>query len=261
MQTENCKASQFSRSSQFALLNSHFAVCTSVFFFVASIALLARPVFHFALRTVNQWRAQRAWSEYRQSALQSTGCGAPAAWLCVPSAGIDTLVIHGATARNLQRLPCLAAEGQDFDAHHGMRIVTAHRDTHFRALDRTDVGDIVNVETPRGVRLTYRISDKEVLPKENVATRLASHRTGEWLVLMTCYPFRWIGPAPDRILFWAEPVQRSIANRVTAREAMELGTHLHSPAPGTAPAWPPSAVESADGPRDPRRSAAGCPRG
>lgn len=37
-------------------------------------------------------------------------------------------------------------------------------------------------------------------------TVILGHLDAQSLVLFTCYPFHYIGPAPDRYLVWARPI-------------------------------------------------------
>jgi sortase A len=78
--------------------------------------------------------------------------------------------------------------------------LAAHRDSYFRRLGEVQVGDVINVRTRRGEH-HYRVArtaivqpgDVSVLDSTPVAT----------LTLVTCFPFRYVGAAPQRFVVTA----------------------------------------------------------
>jgi len=76
-------------------------------------------------------------------------------------------------------------------------VFAAHRDTFFRPLKDVQKNDIVRLTTPNG-ETDYRVTDtKIVLPTDASVLDESSDKT---LVLVTCYPFYYIGPAPKRFI-------------------------------------------------------------
>jgi sortase A len=79
----------------------------------------------------------------------------------------------------------------------GNAALAAHRDTYFRRLGEVQVGDVINVKTRRGEH-HFRVArtaivqpgDVSVLDNTGVAT----------LTLVTCFPFRYVGTAPQRFV-------------------------------------------------------------
>jgi sortase A len=78
--------------------------------------------------------------------------------------------------------------------------VAAHRDTFFRNLRRVRTGDLILFRTPRGDH-RYRVTHTSIVAPENVEVLRSSKR--QELTLVTCYPFRYIGPAPKRFIVHA----------------------------------------------------------
>ena len=86
----------------------------------------------------------------------------------------------------------------------GLAMVFGHRDAHFRKLGHLAVGDKLDVDTMRGGQ-HYRVARIEIVDRDLLQERLRfGARTGHGLVLVTCFPFRYIGPAPQRYLVWLE---------------------------------------------------------
>jgi sortase A len=81
--------------------------------------------------------------------------------------------------------------------------LAAHRDTFFRPLRHVKIGDEVRLTSPRGV-FTYRVSDTFITTPTDVGI-LKPHGRDE-LTLVTCYPFDFVGDAPQRYIVRAERV-------------------------------------------------------
>lgn len=97
----------------------------------------------------------------------------------------------------------------------GNIVLAAHRDTFFAGLRDVRVGDIVDVQASNGEKYQYRVSKVLVLdPKETWVMRSSPKR--DMLTLITCYPFHFIGNAPNRLVVQALPVQ---APEVAARRS------------------------------------------
>ncbi len=81
--------------------------------------------------------------------------------------------------------------------------LAAHRDGLFRALKDIRVGDEVKVVTPRG-EYSYRVSKTHIVDPDDVWV-LAPTQTPS-VTLITCYPFSFVGHAPQRFIVRAELV-------------------------------------------------------
>lgn len=82
--------------------------------------------------------------------------------------------------------------------------IAGHRDGFFRALKNIAPGDTIELQTPRGTD-RYTV-DQIVLVRPNDVSILQP-RSVRSLTLVTCYPFYFIGSAPQRYI-----VQASITN-------------------------------------------------
>jgi sortase A len=85
----------------------------------------------------------------------------------------------------------------------GNSVLAAHRDTHFRALRTILIGDRLTLRTPHGV-FEYRVADKMIVDPDDVWVLAPSE--GRRLTLVTCYPFSYVGNAPQRFIVRAEEV-------------------------------------------------------
>src|SRR5690606_2466574 len=85
----------------------------------------------------------------------------PVARLTAPEHGIDLIVLAGATGRTMAFGPGHLA-GSAAIGDPGVAVLAAHRDTHFRFLERLAVGDRFTLQTPDGRRHVYRVQATEI---------------------------------------------------------------------------------------------------
>jgi sortase A len=115
----------------------------------------------------------------------------PVARLQLPAHGVDLIVLAGVSGRTLAFGPGHAA-GSALPGAPGTAIVTAHRDTHFRFLERVKPGDEILVEVPGRPRSRFWIQALSVVDARTAVIR-TEHQAAS-LVLMTCYPLDGVIP-------------------------------------------------------------------
>jgi sortase A len=121
--------------------------------------------------------------------------GAPVARLVMPSLGEDDIVLEGVDAYELNGGPG-HLPGSPLPGEAGNAIIAAHRDRHFRRLDRLQVGDTV-LTYVNGEESVWRVTARRVVSAAAPALFTTSDAT---LTLTTCWPVRALGPAPDRLI-------------------------------------------------------------
>jgi len=116
--------------------------------------------------------------------------------------GVSVIVIEGTGGKTLRRavghIPGTALPGQP-----GNVAISGHRDTFFRPLRNIRRDDIITLTTLLG-EFRYRVVSTKIVSPNNV-TVLDPSKT-EVLTLVTCYPFYYVGSAPDRFIVRAERV-------------------------------------------------------
>jgi sortase A len=93
--------------------------------------------------------------------------------------------------------------GSVLPGERGTSVISAHRDRHFRALAGIAVGDTIATESGGGV-VTWRVARIRVVDAEEATLRESGSPT---LLLTTCWPIRYFGPAPDRLIVEAVPLE------------------------------------------------------
>lgn len=120
----------------------------------------------------------------------------------VPAHGADLVVLSGASGEALAFGPGRVDGGAEPGAR-GNLVISGHRDTHFRFLEKVKSNDTVLVEDARGVVHAYRITGTEVVDARTHGIRLDGEEAG--LTLVTCWPFDAVVPGgPLRYVVYAE---------------------------------------------------------
>jgi len=90
----------------------------------------------------------------------------------------------------------------------GVTVISGHRDTHFKILKDTEIGDSIEVVTTQGETVNYKVKTIEVVDSR-VATIKTEH-SGQTLVLVTCYQFdAVVAGGPLRYVVTADAIQKS----------------------------------------------------
>jgi sortase A len=118
----------------------------------------------------------------------------------IPRLNVSAIVRAGSDARTL-RLAIGHIGGTALPGEHGNVGLAAHRDTFFRRLGEIRVDDEVRLVTPDGTFM-YRVEGTRVVEPQDVW--VLDQTTDPALTLITCYPFRYIGSAPQRFVVRAQ---------------------------------------------------------
>jgi len=126
--------------------------------------------------------------------------------LSIPRLDLHAMVREGVGEKTLGlalgHIPGTALPGQN-----GNVGVAGHRDTLFRGLREIHRNDLIRFETSTGSH-EYRVESTQVVAPQDVSV-LAAHQSPE-LTLVTCYPFYYVGAAPDRFIVKAREVPRDV---------------------------------------------------
>jgi sortase A len=120
----------------------------------------------------------------------------------IHSVGVRAVVLQGDSSDVLRRgvghVPSTPLPGEA-----GNVALAAHRDTIFRPLRNIKAGDLVVLRTNRG-SVEYRVRSTEIVPPDDIG--VLDSRGANELTLITCYPFYYVGHAPDRFIVRASEV-------------------------------------------------------
>ena len=117
----------------------------------------------------------------------------------IPRIGLKAMILEGVSPRTLAlavgHIPGTALPGKIGNAG-----IAGHRDTFFRGLQGIHENDGIVVTTLDG-SYRYRVNSRAVVGPRD--TRVLEDSAQPSLTLVTCYPFRYLGPAPERFIVHA----------------------------------------------------------
>jgi sortase A len=142
---------------------------------------------------------QSLWGKARIAAYRASFEGqrdAPLGVLTISSVELVAPIFDGTAELTLNR-GIGRIEGTADVGARGNLGLAAHRDGFFRALKDVQVGDTVSVESLDGT-IRYRVTELLVVEPADVYVLAPTDATT--LTLVTCYPFYFIGEAPQRYI-------------------------------------------------------------
>ena len=120
----------------------------------------------------------------------------------VPRLGISVFVIEGTSRTTLRRAVGHIA-GTALPGKPGNVGISGHCDTFFRPLQNIRQHDIVTLTTLLG-EYRYRVVSTKIVDPSDVG--VLDQSGDQILTLVTCYPFHFVGSAPNRFIVRAERI-------------------------------------------------------
>jgi sortase A len=123
--------------------------------------------------------------------------------LYIPKINAELAIVEGTDPDDLEK-----GVGHYKDSYYpeenGQIILSGHRDTVFRKLGELKLADILEVQMPYG-SYQYEITHTKIVDADDTSI-ITLQNDEEELILTTCYPFSYIGDAPDRYIIYAKRV-------------------------------------------------------
>lgn len=158
------------------------------------------------------------WSDSRIAAYQKAVTepfGEALAVLRIPTLNLEVPVLEGTDEFVLNRgaghITATALPGQP-----GTVGIAGHRDSFFRALKNVHRGDTIEVESRHG---SYRYQVDQIFIVNPSDVSVLQTRTIPSLTLVTCYPFYFVGSAPQRYIVEASLLQSGARDDVSTVES------------------------------------------
>jgi sortase A len=158
--------------------------------------------------------------------------------LSIPRLHLRAMVREGADEKTLG-LALGHIRGTPLPWQMGNVGVAGHRDTLFRGLREINKDDLILFETLVG-NYAYKVENTEIVKPQNVSVLNA--REYPELTLVTCYPFYYVGSAPDRFIVRARQVPQSQVKQDLTDTSQETALPASRPASARQPLaeehWP-----------------------
>jgi LPXTG-site transpeptidase (sortase) family protein len=134
---------------------------------------------------------------------------APIGLLTIERLDLKVPVFAGTDRLSLNRgagvVPGSALPGED-----GNVAVAAHRDSFFRPLKDIMVGDVMELQSVQG---SQRFEVSKIFITDPLDLSVLDATLDPTLTLITCYPFHYVGFAPDRFIVRAEVASSQQVNK------------------------------------------------
>ena len=156
----------------------------------------------------------------------SLATGAPVGSLEIVRVGLSGVVVEGDEDAVLDRaighLPDTPLPWQT-----GNSALAAHRDALFRPLRDVRLGDVLRLKTPYGT-FDYRVRETLIVKPTDVW--VIDPTPTSTLTLISCFPFDYIGHAPERFIVRADRIARQYRTGYSAFQRNERSTARRHPA-------------------------------
>ncbi len=120
----------------------------------------------------------------------------------IPRLGVKVVILQGTTSQTL-RLGVGHIDGTALPGETGNIGIAGHRDTYFRALKDIRTDDEIQIQTATGLS-NYKVDSVQIVAPDDTGVLAPSARSA--ITLVTCYPFYFIGAAPERFIVHARRV-------------------------------------------------------
>ena len=124
----------------------------------------------------------------------------------IPRVGVSAPILEGVDYETIRRGVGHFPE-TPLPSQNGNMALAAHRTTHFRGLRDIHLGDEITI-TAGAAAFRYRVDQVWVVNPEDVSVLGPS--VGRVLTLVTCFPFDYVGSAPQRLIVRAHGVPMAL---------------------------------------------------
>ena len=133
---------------------------------------------------------QRAWTRTGGGEVRATPWPWADTWpiarITARSGEVDLIVLAGASGRTLAFGPGhMSVSAMPGEA--GNAVIAGHRDTHFQFLKDVQLGELLKVESSKGMRHLYKVVGVDIVDSRKGSLLLDTEAA--MLSLVTCYPF------------------------------------------------------------------------
>jgi sortase A len=139
--------------------------------------------------------------------------------------GLTAMIMEGIDNRTLRRAVG-HFPGTELPGQQGNFVIAGHRDTFFRPLRNIRVNDEIKLTTLHG-SYRYRVDSTRLTQPEDVSA-LDNSEDDSIMTLVTCFPFDFVGNAPQRFVVRAHLISETATPAVPRKEvATQLPARRH----------------------------------
>jgi sortase A len=121
--------------------------------------------------------------------------------LVIPKINAELAIVEGTDPDNLEK-GVGHYKDSFYPEENGQIVLSGHRDTVFRKAGELELGDLLTIKMPYG-EYTYEIVGTKIVSADDTSI-ITLQNSEEELILTTCYPFSYVGDAPERYIMYAK---------------------------------------------------------
>jgi sortase A len=121
--------------------------------------------------------------------------------LQIPRLNADLPIVEGTDPEDLEK-GVGHYKGSYYPNESGQIVLSGHRDTVFRKAGELKIGDSIEIVLPYG-NFEYEITATKIVESDDLSI-ITLQNESEELLLTTCYPFSYVGNAPQRYIIYAK---------------------------------------------------------
>jgi sortase A len=148
-----------------------------------------------ARELVNEDKPRVAKGEFQPATGDASGL------LIIPKINAELAIVEGTDPDDLEK-GVGHYKGSFYPDEKGQIVLSGHRDTVFRKAGELELGDLLTMKMPYG-EYTYEIVGTKIVSADDTSI-ITLQNSEEELILTTCYPFSYVGDAPDRYIMYAK---------------------------------------------------------
>ncbi|MBT2660576.1 class D sortase [Bacillus sp. ISL-45] len=123
--------------------------------------------------------------------------------LLIPKIDAELAIVEGTDPDDLEK-GVGHYKGSFYPEENGQIVLSGHRDTVFQKAGELVLGDLLTMKMPYG-DYTYVITGTKIVSADDTSI-INLQNSEEELLLTTCYPFSYIGDAPERYIIYAKRI-------------------------------------------------------
>ncbi|MFC0272181.1 class D sortase [Metabacillus herbersteinensis] len=139
--------------------------------------------------------------QYLDSGTYKPPVGEAVGILAIPKLNAELPIVEGTDPDDLEK-GVGHYKGSYYPNENGQIVLSGHRDTVFRRAGELEIGDSLQILLPYG-KYEYEITHTKIVEADDTSIITLQQETEE-LLLTTCYPFSYVGNAPQRYIIYAK---------------------------------------------------------
>jgi sortase A len=198
---------------------------------IAGVLLLAWPVYVLVRSSVVQWTGSReidsalaatkssgrehptAGMPVKRTVIKHVPRGSVLAKFEIPRLDISLVVLEGSDLSTLDK-SIGHVDDTAMPGELGNIAIAGHRNTHFKKLEWIRKGDEILLET-KDDQYRYQVESVQLVAPDDV--QVLDDALGPAVTLITCFPFEYVGHAPERFVVRAVPDEQTRGKLVRAQ--------------------------------------------